>query len=104
MQESPGRSLPARLARYLDQRRSAGGDGTPEGRAEFGFACRTHRGNARTLRKFHKVGILQLRPDEVPAEAGLLIPQHVAEAAIVEYQGNDADAVLGCRGQFLDAE
>src|ERR1700722_2360958 len=104
MQESPRRRLAPRLPRYLDQRRPASNYGTSQGCAQLGLVHRARGGNTKALGKFHEIRIVQLSPDDMPAEAGLLIAQHIAEAAVVEHQDDDPDAVLGRRGQFLNAE
>src|SRR5580658_6731673 len=94
VQEGPRRGLAARFSGHLDQRRSGMGLGLLKGARQRRFTLSPPAADPEARRELDEVWILQLRRDDTAAKSGLLIAQHIAEAAVIEHERDEIDLVL----------
>src|ERR1700683_653153 len=104
MDEGPRRGLCAGLAWHLDERRRVIGERPLEHGAQRIRGLDPESGRSKAFGQLDEVGISQALTEVVAVERGFLIPEHVAEAAIVEHDGYGADPMLHGGSQLLDAE
>ena len=104
VQEAPRGRLRSRRAGDLDDCRPAFTERALERRPQFRRAARVEAEGAKTFGERAEVGIAQLDAEVAAGVFLLLVATHVAVSRIVEHDGDQVDAVLDGRGQFLDPE